>query len=172
MLHIPDMNEYPQAFQHYIDHVPDGNFIEILKSHQNTTSDFLKSVPASQWQARYAEDKWNAKEVLGHMIDNEINMLYRIFRITRGFSASLPSFDREKSIRHFEYDSIPVEELIQYFWDTRQLMITTCENVRDENWLNCGKMGKSTFSARALAYVSAGHELHHLHALKTKYFSP
>lgn len=170
MLSRPESNEFVKPFESYIDLVPDGNLVDILKFHQQTTNEFLKYVPSGDWHKRYAEGKWNAKEVLGHMIDNEMNMLYRIFRITRGFEDSLPFFEREKSIQHFEYDSIPVDRLIKYFWDTRQLMITTCENVKDENWLNEGRLGEYVFTARALAYVSAGHELHHLEALKTQYF--
>ncbi|MFB1083025.1 DinB family protein [Jeotgalibacillus sp. JSM ZJ347] len=169
MLNRPEKNEYAKPFGQYIDLVPAGNLIDLLKFHQQTTNEFFKSVPSADWHKRYAEDKWNAKEVLGHMIDNETNMLYRIFRITRGFEDSLPFFEREKAIGHFDYDSIPVDRLIHYFWETRQLMITTSENVKEENWLNEGRLGENTFSARALAYVSAGHELHHLKALKEKY---
>ncbi|MDZ5712700.1 DinB family protein [Jeotgalibacillus haloalkalitolerans] len=171
MLMKPESSEYANPFKQYIDFVPDGSLIDLLKLHQQTTNEFLKSVPSADWHKRYAKGKWNAKEVLGHMIDNEMNMLYRIFRITRGFEDSLPFFEREKSVQQIDYDSIPVERLFNYFWDTRQLMITTCENVKDENWLHQGKLGEYVFSARALAYISAGHELHHLHELKTKYFT-
>ncbi|KIL51608.1 hypothetical protein KP77_11200 [Jeotgalibacillus alimentarius] len=171
MLIRPNIEEYGKPFEPYINRVPDGNLIDILKSNGQKTVAYFKSLPASDWQKRYAPDKWNVKEVLGHMIDNEMNMLYRIFRITRGFEDSLPFFEREKAVQHFDYDSIPVEQLIEYFRDTRQLMITTSDQVKDENWLNQGRLGDYVFSARALAYVSAGHELHHLHELKTKYFT-
>jgi len=51
------------------------------------------------------------------------------------------------------------------------LVIALLENLPQEAWTRTGTANNNKVSVRALAYIIAGHELHHRRILQEKYFS-
>ena len=49
---------------------------------------------------RYAPDKWNAKEVLGHVCDTERVFAYRALRIARGDQTPTGGFEQDDYVRN------------------------------------------------------------------------
>lgn len=169
MLKTPLTNEYPAPYQPYIALVPEGDLIPHLIQQAKQLPKWLSGVAEEKWVYRYAPGKWSLKEVLGHMLDNEIVMNYRLLRISRGDKTSLPGYDQEKFILASSYQDYEPAELIEYYKTIRSATLAAMRGVTDEAWLRQGFIGANAISARALAYIIAGHELHHVNVIKEKY---
>ncbi|WMT42475.1 DinB family protein [Paenibacillus sp. D2_2] len=85
MLSRPKVEEFLPHFQEYVNLVPEGNLLEMLKEQTTQIVDRLSSVTEEQEAYRYAEGKWSLKEVIGHMTDTERIMSYRLLRSSLGY---------------------------------------------------------------------------------------
>lgn len=170
MLTIPSVNEYSTVYQYYINLVTE-DVIGTLSSNSEKLAALLLKLPKEKWNYRYASDKWNLKEVVGHIIDNEIIMIYRLIRISRGDITPLLGYDQDEFIKASSYNHYAPLDLIQYYKIVRQMTIATLQGIQSENWSKQGYIGNNKVSARTLAYVIAGHEIHHFNIINEKYLS-
>ena len=56
---------------------------------------------------RYAPDKWNAKEVLGHVCDTERIFAYRALRIARGDQTPIEGYEQDDYVKNGPFASAP-----------------------------------------------------------------
>src|SRR5215471_11032474 len=91
----PTATEYAPFYEGYISLVPEGDIITFLTRQIDDTVNFLKNIPESQADGRYAPGKWSIKEVVGHLIDCERIFAYRALRIARNDPKPLPGFDQD-----------------------------------------------------------------------------
>ncbi len=120
---------------------------------------------------RYAPDKWSAKEVLGHVCDTERILSYRALRIARGDRTPIEGFEQDDYVRNAPFRQRPLAELIEDYIAVRRATLTLLRNLDDVAWARRGIANKNEVSVRALAYLIAGHELHHRRILEEKYFT-
>jgi hypothetical protein len=165
----PQQGEYLPYYDRYISLVPDGDIIVILQKQIEKTLLILRALPEAQGSFRYAPNKWSIKEVLGHMIDSERIFAYRALRFSRNDMTPLPGYEQDDYIRNSSFDSFPLNELIDEFEHVRKSTILFLKHLTPEAWTRRGIANNAEVSVRALAYVIAGHELHHLNVLKAKY---
>ncbi|WP_141434423.1 DinB family protein [Bacillus sp. 03113] len=165
----PLNNEYPSMYHPYITLVPEGNLISLLTKQSEQLSEMLLDVPEEKWTYRYAADKWSLKEVIGHILDNEIIMNYRLFRISRGDTTSLPGYEQDDYIKASNYHTYKPSELIDDYKTIRCSTLATIRGVNEDAWIKQGYIDNNVISARALGYIIAGHELHHVKVIKEKY---
>ena len=78
MITKPLPGEYAPFYQGYVALVGDDDVLEKLSANRKKTYYFLLSLPPEKADFAYAEGKWSVKEVLGHMIDTERIMAYRL----------------------------------------------------------------------------------------------
>ena len=64
----------------------------------------------------------------------------------------------------------PLEEIIEDYIAVRRATLTLLRNLDEAAWMRRGVANKNEVSVRALAYIIAGHELHHRRILEEKYF--
>lgn len=169
MLKRPEETEYHANFKGYIDLVPEGNLIDILLNQIDETKKFCQSLTSDQGNYKYAEDKWTIKEVLGHMADTERVMSYRLFAIARGETANLPSFDQDIYAANTQFNELELHQILFELSNVRQSTLSLLSTLSSESLLTIGTVNNTPTSARAMAYVIAGHELHHLNILKERY---
>jgi hypothetical protein len=60
---------------------------------------------------------------------------------------------------------------VEEFVSVRNATLTLFRGFEEEAWLRRGVANKNEVSVRALAYIIAGHELHHRRILQEKYFA-
>ncbi len=171
MLKQLERNEYASYYQPYVDLVPEGDLIHSLSRQMEETVAFLKDITDAQGEFRYAEGKWSIKEVIGHMIDTERIMAYRLLAIARGERNNLPGFDEEEYVQQASFTKQSVEELIQSFSIVRQSTIVLLKSLASEEWLHWGSANNFDTTVRALAVIIAGHELHHIQIIKERYLN-
>ena len=118
---------------------------------------------------RYAPGKWTVKEVVGHMVDDERIFAYRILCIARGDAKPLESFDENLYVAGANFEERSLDGLIDEYRLVRASTIALLRSLTQEAWLRRGTVTDYTASVRGLAWHIAGHELHHIEILKTRY---
>ncbi|WP_422660948.1 DinB family protein [Paenibacillus sp. EC2-1] len=171
MMKRPSQTDYPAYYQTYVGLVPDGNLHEILLEQQQFTNNLISSLTDTQVDYRYAPGKWSIKEVLGHMIDTERIMSYRLLRIARGDQTPLAGFEENFYVDHAYYEKRSMDSLLVEYRTVRSSTLSLVRGLAEEAWERTGIANDNKISASAVAYIIAGHELHHLNVLKERYLS-
>ncbi|HEY2093474.1 MAG TPA: DinB family protein [Thermoanaerobaculia bacterium] len=120
---------------------------------------------------RYAPGKWTVKQVIGHMLDDERIFAYRMLCIARGDTAPLESFDENRYVTGANFEERPLASFIDEYRLIRASTIALLRPLTPEAWLRRGTVAGYTASVRGLAWHIAGHELHHIEILKTRYLT-
>ncbi len=167
----PEETEYLPYYGKYISRVADGNIVNLLSEQLNETLTLLRGVSESQANSRYAPDKWSVKELLGHVIDGERIFAYRALRFARNDKTDLPGYEQDDYVRNASFDDWPLEELASEFEAVRRSTLSLLSHLDRDAWMRKGLANNSEVSVRALAYIIAGHELHHREILQSKYLN-
>lgn len=118
----------------------------------------------------FAPGEWTVKEIFGHMLDQERVLVYRALRFARGDETELATFDHENYVKYSRANQRPLDEMIEEFSSIRQATVTFLNSLDEPALLRSGFVGGNRFSVRALAWLSVGHELHHINSIKENYF--
>jgi uncharacterized damage-inducible protein DinB len=169
-LQRPAAGENLPYYDKYIGLVPDGDLIEMLARNADDTLALVRSQPPAAAEHAYAEGKWTVKEVIGHICDAERIFAYRLLRIARGDETPLTSFDENAYVPAGEFGTRTLESLLEEFAAVRAATIALVAGLPDEAWSRSGTASDAAVSARAIAYIIAGHELHHREILVSRYF--
>jgi hypothetical protein len=168
-LNRPGEAEYAPYYGKYISLVSDQNILTLLSRQLDETLALLGSISESQAGYRYAPDKWSVKELVGHLIDTERIFAYRALRFARNDRTPLQGFDQDDYIRGASFDDCAMSDLASEFEHVRRSTLSLFENLSAEAWKRTGTASDSEVSVRALAYIIAGHELHHMEILRSRY---
>src|SRR5688572_15759665 len=167
----PDTTEYLSYYGKYISMVPDDDILAVLESQMEDTAGFLGTIPESQAGFRYAPDKWSIKELVGHVIDGERVFAYRALRFARNDKTPLPGYEQDDYVRSGAFDNCRLSDLAAELKSVRQATLFLFKHLDGDSWTRRGLANDAEVSVRALAYIIAGHELHHREILRTKYLS-
>ncbi|HEX8846806.1 MAG TPA: DinB family protein [Pyrinomonadaceae bacterium] len=165
----PDAAEYVPYYHKYVSLVPDGEITGLLSRQMDETLALLAKVSEEQAGFRYAPDKWSIKELVGHLIDSERIFAYRALRFARNDKTSLPGYEQDDYVREASFDERSLRDLAAEFSDVRRATLSLFENLGEAAWGRSGAANDSAVSVRALAYIIAGHELHHVGILRDRY---
>lgn len=165
----PAPGTYGAFYHKYIALVPDGDLRRLLPVIFDANFRAMRTITAEQERFRYASDKWSIREMVGHMVDTERVMSYRALRIARGDKTPLPGFDENAFTATARYDDLPLEQILGELMAVHAATILLFENMANEAWDNIGTASNHAIGVRALAYIIAGHELHHMNLLKERY---
>ena len=109
------------------------------------------------------------KEIVGHLSDVERIMAYRALRIARGDTTPLSGFDENAYVPFANSDDRELDELVEEWVAVRQATLALFRTLPPEAWSRRGTANGKPLSARAVAYIIAGHERHHLETLRDRY---
>jgi len=165
----PAAEEYAPYYGTYVSRVGDGDIVRTLKAQIGPTAALLRAIPESRAGHRYAPGKWSIREVIGHLTDAERIFAYRALRFARSDDTALPGFDENAFVANARFDDRTLASLVDEFAAVRAATIAQFEGFFPEEWVRSGTASGKVMSVRALAWVIAGHELHHLGILKERY---
>ena len=165
----PAADEFAPYYMTYVSKVPDGDVIATLAGQLDETMDLLRPLSEEQALYRYAPDKWSVKEIITHLTDAERVFMYRALSFARGATDSLPSFDENAWAPFAEADAVPLDELLDEFEAVRSSTVSLLAHFPKEAWSRRGIASGKGVSVRALAWITAGHEVHHRGVLKERY---
>lgn len=165
----PDETEYVTHFARYVSLVPEGDILTILARQNEGTLTLLRGLSESQGGFRYAPGKWSIKELVAHLSDAERIFAERALRFARADQTPLPGFEENDYVRHGSFDSFHLADIVTGFENVRRSTLSLFRLMSKDATTRRGKANNAEISVRALAYVIAGHELHHMHILRTRY---
>lgn len=166
----PADGEYNPYYKSYIDSIPSQDPLGELEVNRHLLHCYVGKIPKEIGDYRYADGKWTVKEVLIHLMDVERVMAYRALMIARGDEHPIQSFDDAMFVANSEAKKRSLEQIVAEYDALRVSTITFFKGLSDEQLALSKDMGEYRLSVRALAYIIAGHELHHLGVLKERYF--
>jgi hypothetical protein len=167
----PEPGEYAPYYERYISLVPGSDILTTLDAQRRQMMLLLSGRDEGDGDFRYAPDKWNAKEILGHVCDTERIFAYRALRIARGDRTPIEGFEQDDYVKNGPFATAPLAEIIEDYIAVRRATLTLSRNLDEAAWVRRGVANKNEVSVRALAYIIAGHELHHRRILEEKYFA-
>jgi hypothetical protein len=164
----PERTEAAPYYFKYIDRV-EGDVLQVLDRQRTEVAQFLRGVSEERSLHRYAAGKWSMRQVLSHMNDAERVFASRAFWFARGFDSPLPSFDQETAILHAGADDRSWGGHVDEFEHIRAATLALFRELPAEGWSRQGIASDCPFSVRALAYIIAGHTIHHTGILRERY---
>lgn len=166
----PQPDEHSPYYSKYIALVPndDLTIAAHLADQHHETVDALRKAKAKGDYA-YGSDKWTVKEVVGHMCDAERIFAYRALRFARGDSTELPGFDENAYVPNSNAKARSMDDLLEELWSVRAATLSLAKQLPESALSRRGSANGTPVSVRALLYIIAGHERHHLGVLRERY---
>jgi len=169
-LHRPAPDEFAAVFADEIALVPDApDFAALLAQQHEATRSLAAAVGEPHAATRYAPDKWTVREVIGHLSDCERVLSYRLLRALRADPVVLPGFDHNAYVPAGRFERRPLAEVLDEFTAVRAATVALVRSAPAESFDFRLNVGSGSISARALAYLMAGHERHHQALLHARY---
>lgn len=166
---LPQRDEAAPYYFKYIDRIASGDIVGVLEDQLDETLAFLRGISEERSLYRYAPEKWSVRQVLSHVNDTERLFAFRAFWFARGFDSALPSFDEKVSADASQADGVAWARHVEDFRAVRLATQTFFRGLPPEAWSRRGVASDNPFSVRALAYITAGHLVHHLDVLRERY---
>ncbi len=167
----PEPDEYAPYYEKYISLVPDDDVLQILDKQCAEMVALLSARDAADGDLRYAPGKWSVKESLGHLIDTERIFSYRALRIARNDKTPIEGYEQDDYVKFGPFAKRTLASLIEEFISVRQATLSLFRGLDEAGWTRRGVANKNEVTVRALAFMMAGHELHHREIFQERYFA-
>jgi len=166
----PEASEYAPYYEKYISLVAGSDALNVLGTQGTRTVQLCSKLGEVAGDFRYAPDKWTVKEVLGHISDTERIFTYRALRIGRGDKTAIEGFEQDEYVRGGAFSERTLKSLLEEFAAVRSATTALYGSLNEEAWTRRGTANSNEISVKALAFITAGHELHHRKILEERYF--
>ena len=167
----PEASEYAPYYEKYISLVPAGDLLATLGQQLESTLALLSGITEEQADSSYAPGKWSIKELIGHLIDSERIFGYRALRFARADQTPLPGYEQDDYVKSARFGARRLSDLAEEFSYVRRANLFLFRSLDEEAWGRTGEANGQPVSVRAIAYIVAGHEAHHMGILRTRYLS-
>ena len=165
----PPAEEFNAYYGGYISQVTEPDLLGVLASQPSEVAAIFSTLDEAQGTFAYAEGKWTIKEVLSHLIDGERHFAYRVHRISRGDTTPIEGFEQDGYIENSHANERTFADLIAEFSELRQANLRPLQTLSESAWKQMGTASGFPISARALAFIMAGHVRHHVAILRERY---
>ncbi|MFN0031560.1 MAG: DinB family protein [Flavobacteriales bacterium] len=157
-------------YDKYLDLITDPDLIAGYKRQSEATLQTLSSLDAGQWNYRYAEGKWNIKQLVLHLLDTERVFTYRALRYSRNDKTALPPYDENWYAENCGDEHRSGASIIEEYAVVRANTITLFINCTEEMLARTGTASGLEMSVAKAGFVILGHEMHHMQVLHERYF--
>jgi len=164
----PNPDEHIPYYSTYTNLVQGDVFSFMTVTHQALHA-FVHGLSEAQAEARPAPGEWSVKEVIGHLSDGERLFSYRALRFARSDSTPLASFDPDPYVLAGRFNGRALADLWAEYDAVRAATLALFHSFFDDVFLKRGVASDNPISVRALVYVTAGHEAHHLDSIRDVY---
>ena len=169
----PDASEYAPYYGRYVSLVEDADVVSTLERQGRELSALVRSIPESRADFRYAEGKWSIRDLLGHVIDGERVFAFRALCFARGDAQPLPGFEQDDwaPVASAGLASASIADLVEEFELLRRSNVRMLRRLTDADWTRTGIASGNPVSVRAIAFIMAGHVVHHTKVLRERYLA-
>ncbi len=167
----PGPEEHAPYYRGYIDEAPSGDVVQGLQGQLAETVALLRAIPEARADHRYAPGKWSIKEVVGHLCDSERVFAYRALRFARDDQTELAGFDENAWVPAAGFGARTLSDLAGEFAAVRLSTLALLGTLDDGAAVRSGVANGHRITVRALAWIMAGHERHHVRVLRERYLA-
>jgi hypothetical protein len=153
----------------YIRLVPDGDIVHTLQTQHTDIHALLKHTTDANASAHPAPGEWSVKQVIAHLSDAERLFSFRALWFARGEQSALPGMEPNPWVAITNANARTIGDLLAEFDQVRAASISLFANLDAAAWQRRGTASSNLMSVRALAWIIAGHELHHNRSLREDY---
>jgi len=177
MIPPPETTEYAPFYAGYVAKATEaaaqhnGDLIKAMQTAHRALQELLGSLSDERAQYRYAPGKWSIKDLVGHLTDAERIFCYRALRFARGDVQELPGFDENLYAEQSNAAERSIHDLLAEFAVVRAGTLALLKSFTPAMVSKTGVASKHPMSVRALAYIMAGHEIHHYNVIKERYLN-
>ena len=166
----PATHQHPPYATTYIEKVPDdGQIFKHLATGLKEIFNTVEPLTEEQLLYRYDTGKWTIKEVLVHLMDAERVFSYRGLRCARKDKPPIPGFDHNAYVPASEANGRDLADILAEYQALRSATIAFFSHLSDDALDEIGEASTMPCSAKAMVYMIAGHEQHHLRIIKERY---
>jgi hypothetical protein len=165
----PDADEFAPFYAAYIGRVTEPDVRTVLEAQASELRALAAGIRRDHELFRYEPGKWSVRQTFGHLIDTERVMGYRAFSIGRGEVKPLPGFDQNDYVARARSEERSVADLADEFASARAANLWPIRDWTDVDAARMGNANGHPVSARAIAYIMAGHVRHHVAILRDRY---
>lgn len=163
----PQPNEYPAWGETYISKV-EGDIFDVLESQIQIVADlFIRNADKENYA--YANGKWTLKEMLGHIIDTERILVYRLTCFARNEQQALPGFDEDEYVLNADFANRDLEDLVNEFIALRKANMYLFKSLSFDELNRKGTASGREINVKSILFIVAGHVVHHVGVLKERY---
>lgn len=165
----PAEGDCAEYYLRYIHLVPDVDILTYLHTQRDWFGDFIESVSEDKARYRYAPGKWSLSEMFGHVLDTERVFAYRMMCISRGDQNKFPGMEQDDYVAHSIYNELSPSDIAGEWRAIRSSTIYLARHMNPEMAARMGTASNNPVRASALAYIMAGHVMHHYHVARQHY---
>lgn len=163
--------DIPPYYHYFFNLVKTDNLLAALRESKLITEQIFDSITPEKENFSYAPGKWTTKQVIRHIIDCERVYSYRALRFSRFDPAELPGFDENKYMEPVKNITYSLQDLREEYVSVRNATFLLFKNMNNEMLDFKGRANNVNFTAKALGFMTVGHNLHHGNFIKTTYLN-
>lgn len=165
----PSPDECAPFYHGYLAKVPDGELLDVLRTTGAAFVAALGRVEPARGDFVYAPGKWSIKRVAQHVADGERLFAYRALCIARGDTQPLPGFDEDAYALQDGSEQRTLAAITAEFAAVRAATLALFEGLPATAAARRGTANGQSVTVRALAWMTAGHAIHHAGVLRERY---
>lgn len=165
----PEPSEHAPYYGKYIALVEGHDAVAALELSTRESDALLRSITEERSHHRYAPEKWSLREVFVHITDVERVFAYRALRLARGDATPLEGFDPDSWMHRAGADQRQWSDIAEEVRSVRAATLSLLHSLPPAAWAHAGTADDSPVSVRALAFIIAGHEMHHRQVIAERY---
>lgn len=167
----PRPGDYSPYYDRYLAALPESEVLSLLEVGVEKLEILLGELTEAQAGYRYAPDKWSIKEVVLHMIDTERVFAYRALRFSRNDPTPLPGFEQDDYVRACNAAERTLGDLLREYRAVRGATLALFRGMSEAMLARRGVANQAEMTVRAVPWIVAGHERHHVGILKERYLA-
>lgn len=166
----PQPGEYASFAARYIEPQPDDGAVldRMLASVAEVTA-LVSPLGTAYLTTPHAPGEWTIQDVVQHVLDVERVMAYRALRIARGDDTPLAGFDENAYARGAAANQRAIADILAEYTAVRQATLALLQSLPSDALTAQGVANGNMVTVRALVYLMAGHERHHIESIHQNY---
>lgn len=127
---------------------------------------WLVTISEAEASVPEREEKWNAKQVIGHLIDSAVNNLGRIVRLQIEAGQSLPGYEQMAWVSLQHYAEREWAQVLALWFALNEQVVWTIGHVEQPSLANRGVVAGEPLTLGYLIEDYVAHMEHHLRTMR------
>lgn len=167
-LYPPQPTECAHFYHGYLRQVPSGNLATILEAQRGRLQEWENRVSPEQSLVVHSPYSWTLRQVMGHLADGERIFGYRLARVVTGDKTDLPGYDEQWFANEGRHNDVALNELREEWDMLRGANLHLIARTPAIAWDFAAQISGGRMTARAIAYILAGHIEHHFQIMRQR----